>query len=330
MRLLRWIWPVLLFLAVSSSAAEGLAPGSNPERGPTEVRVKAFLVDVDDISSVRQSFSVSLYLEYRWRDPRFAAEGARGASISRSETGLPQFKIVNAQRVWDTFEGRIQVSPDGELVLRRRLWGQFAQPLDLNDFPFDQHSFEIQISAMASPDQLRFVPDPEKASGMSETLSVADWELSGLRMETRAYEPIPGELALPGLRISFHGRRHVGHYLVKVILPLILIVAMSWTVFWIDPQLATSQISVAVTSMLTLIAYRFAVGSELPNLHYLTRVDEFLMGSTVLVFASLLVVVVTSSLANRDQLERSRRIDRRSRWIFPLVFLLLSFHAFVL
>jgi cadmium resistance protein CadD (predicted permease) len=58
--------------------------------------------------------------------------------------------------------------------------------------------------------------------------------------------------------------------------------------------------------------------------------DEFLMGSTVLVFASLLVVVLTSSLANRGQLERSRRIDRRSRWLFPLVFLLLSFHAFVL
>ena len=152
----------------------------------------------------------------------------------------------------------------------------------------------------------------------------------------------PGETAIDTLFFKPTGRyfsrftytvranRHVGFYFWKVLFPLSLIVFMSWTVFWIDPQLATSQISVAVTTMLTLIAYRFAVGSELPNIHYLTRMDEFLMGSTVLVFASLLVVVVTSSLANRDQLERSRRIDRRSRWLFPLAFLLLSFHAFVL
>jgi hypothetical protein len=34
---------------------------------------------------------------------------------------------------------------------------------------------------------------------------------------------------------------------------------MSWSGFWIDPVNANSQISIAVTSMLTLIAYRYAV-----------------------------------------------------------------------
>jgi hypothetical protein len=165
---------------------------------------------------------------------------------------------------------------------------------------------------------------------MSELLSVADWELTDFRSESRPYEAIPGEPALPGLLISFEGRRHVRHYVVKVIIPLVLIVAMSWVVFWIDPLQTASQISVAVTTMLTLIAYRFAVGSELPNIHYLTRMDEFLLGSTVLVFASLLEVVVTSSLASRDQLERARRVDRRARWIFPLGLVLLTLQAFVL
>ena len=328
MQALKWIALVFVVLAAGPGAAETGTADTEP--GPTVVRVKAYLVDVDDISSVRQNFSASLYLEYRWREPSLAHQGPRSRAILPSESNYPEFRVVNAQRVMDTLEGRIQVSPDGELTLRRRLWGHFAQPLDLDDFPFDGHTFRIQIAAVASPDQLRFIPDPEKPSGMSQVLSVADWGLSDFRSESRPYEAIPGERPLPGLLISFQGKRHVRHYVVKVILPLVLIVAMSWTVFWIDPQLATSQISVAVTTMLTLIAYRFAVGSELPNIHYLTRMDEFLMGSTVLVFASLLVVVLTSSLANRDQLERSRRIDRRSRWLFPLAFLLLSFHAFVL
>ena len=73
------------------------------------MRVKAFLVDVDDISSVRQNFSASLYLEYRWREPSLAHEGPRNRTILPSESNYPEFKVVNAQRVMDTLEGRIQV-----------------------------------------------------------------------------------------------------------------------------------------------------------------------------------------------------------------------------
>ena len=328
MRSIRLLWLALAFLAASPSAGEGLAP--NPQPGPTQVRVKAFLVDVDDISSVQQNFTASLYLEFRWREPQLVREGPRSGTMLPSESRYPQFKIVNSQRVWDTFEGRIRVSPEGELVLRRRLWGQFSQPLDLVDFPFDRHTFEIQISAVARPERLRFIPDPEKPSGIADTLSIADWELSNFRAESRDYEPIPGERKLPGFLISFEAKRRSSHYVVKVVIPLILIVAMSWVVFWIDPQEAGSQIGVAVTTMLTLIAYRFAVGSELPNIHYLTRMDEFLLGSTVLVFASLVEVVVTSSLARGDQLQRARRVDRWARWLFPLGFSLLTLYAFAL
>jgi cadmium resistance protein CadD (predicted permease) len=82
--------------------------------------------------------------------------------------------------------------------------------------------------------------------------------------------------------------------------------------------------------MLTLIAYRFAVGSEVPNIHYLTRMDKFLLGSTLLVFASLVEVVVTSSLVSRDRLERARNVDRWARWLFPLTFVWLTLYAFAL
>ena len=59
--------------------------------------------------------------------------------------------------------------------------------------------------------------------------------------------------------------RQTGYYVLKVILPLVLIVIMSWVVFWIDPNEPGTQISVAVTSILTLVAYRFMIDSLLPN-----------------------------------------------------------------
>src|SRR4029077_14072485 len=75
---------------------------------------------------------------------------------------------------------------------------------------------------------------------------------------------------------------------------LLLIVMMSSTGFWIHPTKGGPEISVAVTSMLTLIAYRFAIGSEVPKLPYLTRLDAFILASSLLVFLSLIEVMLTT------------------------------------
>jgi hypothetical protein len=75
---------------------------------------------------------------------------------------------------------------------------------------------------------------------------------------------------------------------------------MSWTVFWIDPTNGGPQISVAVTSMLTLIAYRFAIGSEVPKLPYLTRLDGFILAGSLLVFLSLIEVMLTDQTRDRQ------------------------------
>jgi len=75
-----------------------------------------------------------------------------------------------------------------------------------------------------------------------------------------------------------------------------------------------------VTSMLTLIAYRFAVGADVPKVPYLTLLDTFILASSLLVFLSLVEVVITTSLAVAGRIEAARAIDRHSRWIFPSAF----------
>jgi len=122
--------------------------------------------------------------------------------------------------------------------------------------------------------------------------------------------------------------RSMQHYILKVILPLVLIVIMSWTVFWIDPSEGGSQIGVAVTSMLTLIAYRFAIDTQLPRLPYMTRLDAFILISTLLVFLSLIEVLLTTILDNKQQIERAKTIDRYCRVIFPVIFAVASVAIF--
>jgi cadmium resistance protein CadD (predicted permease) len=99
---------------------------------------------------------------------------------------------------------------------------------------------------------------------------------------------------------------------------------MSWAVFWITPTDASPQISIAVTSMLTLIAYRFAIDNQLPRLPYTTHLDAFILMSTVLVFFSFIEVLVTTILENQKRNRLALTIDRSCRVIFPVIFLLAS------
>ena len=90
-----------------------------------------------------------------------------------------------------------------------------------------------------------------------------------------------------------------------------------------------SQISLAVTTVLTLIAYRFAVDTDVPELPYITRLDAFILASTLLVFGSLVEVIVTTRLAEEARIPLARTIDRCSRVIVPAVFIVLSVVIFL-
>jgi hypothetical protein len=134
---------------------------------------------------------------------------------------------------------------------------------------------------------------------------------------------------ISGYLLSFEGRRHIGFWAGKAFTSVAIIIAMSWVVFWIDPKFVAPRLSVAVTSMLTLIAYRFLLGALLPRLSYLTRMDFFLIGATLLVLATVVQVAVTTRAEDRDQGRRARRINRHSRWLFPSMLLVLMAVAFL-
>ena len=238
-----------------------------------------------------------------------------------SEVWHPRFQIVNQQRILTTFPEEVEVDAAGEVIYRQRVWGRFSQPLDLREFPFDSQTFEILlVSAGFTPEEVELVRDDELPSGLAPGFSVPDWEVGNAIVGARVYAPLAGSGA-SAFFLQIQAKRYTGYYLLKILLPLALVVLMSGAVLWIDPDtLASVQISVSVTSMLTLIAYRFMVVSTLPRVSYLTRIDLIILGSTLLVFATLIESICTSYLAKQGKPDLARAIDRRMRMVFGLAF----------
>ena len=318
-----------IFVSTSVSATTGISR-PNADKGPSRVHVTVFVKDVDSIDTPNQSFEATVYMEVRWRDPRLRHNSEGEVARSLSEVWTPRIKILNQQRVSHALPKFVEISPTGEVVYRQQLWGSFSQPLALRDFPFDRQVLTLQfVAAGYNPEEVEFVRDPDSVSGMTDNPSAPDWKFLDWKFEETPVVLSRGKDPLAGIAFSFEAKRKQGFFYLKVIAPLIFIVAMSWLVFWINPTQAATQISVAVTAMLTLIAYRFVLGASLPRLPYLTRLDYFILAATALVFAALVQVVITSNYAKRDELAKAQRIDRIARWVFPVVFCLLALETLV-
>jgi hypothetical protein len=105
--------------------------------------------------------------------------------------------------------------------------------------------------------------------------------------------------------------------------PLLLIVLISFAVFWINPERFGPQIGLAATSILTLIAFQFALTSVLPKLSLFRFMDQLILGSTLLVFGSLVQATGTTVLVDRGKPEMAIRLDAICRWLFPILLIVI-------
>lgn len=321
----------LCVLCHAAHADERLMVRPAPDAGPTPIWFLGYIIDVHAVNSSDQSFTANIFYRLRWQDPRLADPSGTARILPLEEVWHPRLQMTNQQKVWNTFPEEVDVSPQGEVLYRQRVYGTFSQALNLYEFPFDRQSFAVQLAAIGlDTNDVQLLAEPDAPSGISSQLSLAGWTISGMHATATPYAPLPKYPALPGFVIGFQADRQMGYYIYKIILPLVLIVMMSWLGFWIHPTQAGVQISVAVTSMLTLIAFRFMVSGFLPSISYLTRLDKLVLGSTILVFASLVEVIYTANLANREEMARALAVDRKSRIVFPVAFALLMVSTMVI
>ena len=194
--------------------------------------------------------------------------------------------------------------------------------LDLRDFPLDDQILPIRlVFPDYTPGELLVEVDSE-TSGRSPAFHIPDWVIGDgeLRVEPLKFTPT---LSKARILYELKADRQTYYYYLKIMLPLVFIVCMSWAVFWIHPEHADSQIGVATSSILTLIAYRFILGNLLPKVAYMTRLDYFILASTILVFIALIEVLITTALTKAKRASLARKWDLWCRWLFPTAYLLL-------
>ena len=325
-----WVTVMLLVLVAAASPTSGQAAGVEGERpaadgGATRVETALYLIDLSAIDGSSQSFTADVFMVLRWHDSRLVSPGGTVRRLELDDVWNPRVQIVNQRSVRSGFPEVVDVDPDGTVTFRQRFSGEFSARLDLHDFPMDRHTLNVVLVTPGySPDEIQLVPFSAGAGGgRASELSIVDWNVGEMTTSSRPYEVGGSGLSIAGLVGRLDVERKLGFYVSKAFVSIAIILCMSFVVLWLDPKYVPPRLSVAVTAMLTLIAYRFLLGQVLPPLSYLTRMDHFMLGSTFIVLMVLVEVVWSTHLHGTERPERARTLDLLSRIAFPAAFVVL-------
>jgi len=252
-----------------------------------------------------------------------------GCRVSADSLWHPQLEIINSGAMSSRSDNTLAIGADGQVSKQTRIKGDFTTPLDISEFPLDEQLLRLEaMSIRYATDELVLNVD-ERWTAQREKMTIPDWIVGTISASVgEYYAPQPDRrYSLYALEIPV--KRQHEYFIYKLILPLSMIIIMSWSLFWIHPGQVAPRMGVAVTSMLTLIAFQFAMGDLLPRVSYFTVMDQFILGSSALVFFALVEAVLTSYLAMEEKKALGRRINRIARIAFPLAFVALVTGVFL-
>jgi hypothetical protein len=306
-----------LFPRVARASDQGLSTCDGPAaccpasvsldiQGRHVVEVGAVLLAITDVSEKSSTWGADYY-SYEFWDP--------------SPGFVPQTDVVNEverkSTQFDTTEIR-----DGRCMRTRRIRSTLRANFNLRTFPFDFQTLPIQFSdAEYTSDQVHY--EEKHIAGLDDAVihDVAAWKVLPelhFEHERRGFHWDPGAPDYDYATFFLTVRRHVSFHLGKYFLPLLLIVIVAFSVFWIDPEDLASEVQVAVTCLLAAVALQLSEGSELPDVSYLTIADRAFITSYIAITFAVLQVVYTNYLTRKGHKDRAIRLDLRCRIGFPI------------
>lgn len=289
-----------------------------------EVSISILILDIIKIDDANQRSTIDFVVQLEWMEKNLVSKWKEKTSVSKDEIWTPDIQIFNDYNLIKKKEDLYEVNPDGSVLYQQRYVGGINSRHNFSEFPLDEFIMKIQIVAI-NPDVI-FIVSNNSPEDRSHRYSISGWKINSEWIEVGVGDERFKDLANTTYFIA--AKRNINYYIWKVIIPLAMVVFMSWLVFWVDPIQIGAQLTVGATAMLTMIAYQFTLSNLIPPVSYLTRLDTFILLSNIIVFIALLEAILTSNLVSHDKKTIARRMDYLARFIFPIAYTIVFIKSF--
>ena len=307
---------------------------SPPEHeGPIEVLFDFDLYDINNIDSVAETFEFTGVMTLTWNDPREAfdpaVEGVREKffqgeyQVNEVATGwYPQVVLLNEAGAYVKTGVQLRIKPDGTSILTEKMSAVAEAALDMRSFPFDTHRLEATFVLLGhSSDEVVLRVEPGRHNPSSR-IRIPGWSLQQVALSDQTQ--LTEVTTRPGAAtISIDIAREAAYIRRLITLPMVVIVLLSFSIFWMDKSSLADRNSVSFIGVLTGVAFQHLVVSVMPPVSYITLMQAFLFISFLLMAATVPVNVAVATLDRKGRSDIGDLIDQRCRWLFPLGYFVL-------
>lgn len=330
---------LLAVVAASAHARSDLPPGDRP----VVVKAGFMLYDITEIEESTETFEFEGALLLSWHDPRQAFDPGTEGVTERIYKGSyeyeelyggwrPQAFLANESGAYDRQGIVLRIEPDGTAWYVEEIDAVAESPMDLRFFPFDEQTLQIHFKFLGyRMDEVRFEPVEDYSSLLPQRgnpVGNAGWTIGAYAVSAgQDQSAIAGPQVIgqgSTLRIDVSAERRSGYLIRVVVLPLMLIVALSWVIFWMDRESLGNRMDISFIALLTVVAFQIMVEQALPAIPNLTLMAGFLAINYLLLAATIVINLRVDQLDRAGRQAEGDALDLRCRWIFPLLYFVVS------
>lgn len=298
----------------------------------TEVHIGLKIEQITGINQKQKNFAAVAALRVNWTDPRLAFTPEPGETGHRTYTLPTLLKLLESKNIrWPAisysnqqgrtaFESQVaQISRDGTVKYMERFTATFQAPdFNFRLFPLDRQKFFIDVDSIF-PEQDFVFRELPGFSGMGPALGVEEWIILEVRTEVTVQNHSGFD---PGSRFTliFEAERHLNYYIIRILIPVLLIITVSWFSFFLQDY--AKRIDLAGANLLLFIAFNFTISNDMPRLGYITLIDTFLVSTFIVTGLVILANVMLRRLENHGRRDLARKLDVYAIIGYPLAYLI--------
>jgi len=308
--------------------------GPPNDDGPTVVSAAFHLQDIDEINDDAETFQFTGVLSLTWQDKRQVFDPDKERVREKlyqgdfqfnelSPSWYPEVVLVNESGMYETSGVLLRVQPDGTSTLIVKVSAIAEADFNMRRYPFDVQHLQAVFQVLGYDSrEVEFEVQPESDDSSWKYVQVSQWRLRGMRSSAdEQIAPFAGKQgASSTFTVAMEVQRRPFFVIRLVVIPLVLIVMLSWSVFWMERSSLGDRINVSFIGILTAVAYQNLVSEIVPHMSYFTLVNGFLNLSFLVMCATVVVNLVVGAYDKHGKSDVGDLFDYRCRWIFPLVY----------
>jgi len=228
---------------------------------------------------------------------------------SQIKKGFVDYNVLNIDKVVD-YKGAI-----------------FKGNYNFQAFPFDSQYLDYNLIVAANGFDIFPYPSSNDSLKRGYGNTSGEWSKSQF-FDYRYNIVVEQDYYNPVLTLITKFERNSFYYIFKIFLPILIILFVSWAVFWIKPKDVESRLTVSVVCLLSLIAYTFIIDENIPKLSYLTIMDYTILVSYFFSTIPTLQTIYISQFLPKNE-AKSIKINNMFKRYTPLVYLIIFIAIFI-